>query len=77
MQSFSPVRSLGTSQPNAFDEAVKGVEGIAHTASPFYLDAQTHDELLKPAIEGTVNVMRSALKYKYVPVWRTDLYNGR
>ncbi|GHJ85946.1 hypothetical protein NliqN6_2348 [Naganishia liquefaciens] len=48
--------------PNAFDEAVKGVEGIAHTASPFYLDAQTHDELLKPAIEGTVNVMRSALK---------------
>lgn len=49
--------------PHAFDEAVKGVDGIAHTASPFYLDAKTHDELLKPAIEGTVNVMRSAQQF--------------
>ncbi|KAJ9098876.1 hypothetical protein QFC19_006214 [Naganishia cerealis] len=49
--------------PHAFDEAVKGVDGIAHTASPFYLDAKTHDELLKPAIEGTVNVMRSAQEH--------------
>jgi hypothetical protein len=59
-------RLASTPQPNAFDEAVKGVQGIAHTASPFYLDAKTHDELLKPAIEGTVNVMRSALKNEYV-----------
>ncbi|KAI5449717.1 hypothetical protein NCC49_004082 [Naganishia albida] len=49
--------------PHAFDEAVKGVEGIAHTASPFYLDADTVEELVSPAVEGTVNVMRSAKEH--------------
>lgn len=51
-------------KPHAFDEAVKGVAGIAHTASPFYLDAATVEELVGPAVEGTVNVMRSAKEFK-------------
>lgn len=49
-------------EPSAFDEAVKGVDGIAHTASPFYLDAKTADELIKPAVQGTVGVLESAYK---------------
>jgi len=49
-------------KPGAFDDAVKGVDGIAHTASPFYLDAPTTDELIKPAVQGTVGIMESAFK---------------
>ncbi|KAG6835826.1 hypothetical protein H0H93_014299 [Arthromyces matolae] len=64
----------------AFDEAVKGVDAIAHTASPFYLDAASVEgtknlsekvqtspmtpiaELNGPAINGTVSILKSALK---------------
>ena len=47
----------------AFDEAVKGVYGILHLASPFTYDvANTEEELLKPAINGTLSVLKSALK---------------
>ncbi|KAG6861785.1 hypothetical protein C0995_012289 [Termitomyces sp. Mi166 len=46
----------------AFDEAVKGVHAIVHTASPFYLDAVTADELLGPAVNGTVGILTSAFK---------------
>ncbi|KAF5377007.1 hypothetical protein D9615_007320 [Tricholomella constricta] len=46
----------------AFDEAVKGVDAIAHTASPFYLNAVSHDELIGPAVNGTVGILRSAVK---------------
>ncbi|KAL7411337.1 D-lactaldehyde dehydrogenase [Mrakia frigida] len=49
-------------EPHAFDEAVKGVQGIAHTASPFHLKADDPEELIKPAVEGTVGVLKSALK---------------
>lgn len=42
-------------------EALQGVDLIAHTASPYQLDV--HDveaELLRPALEGTLNVLRYA-----------------
>ncbi|KAF8060711.1 D-lactaldehyde dehydrogenase [Lyophyllum atratum] len=47
----------------AFDEAVKGVDGIAHTASPFYLDAASVDELIGPAVNGTLSILKSAAKH--------------
>ncbi|GLB36862.1 putative D-lactaldehyde dehydrogenase [Lyophyllum shimeji] len=46
----------------AFDEAVKGVDAIAHTASPFYLDAASVDELIGPAVNGTTCILKSAAK---------------
>lgn len=49
-------------EPGSFDEAVKGVDGIAHTASPFYIDAATPEELIDPAVQGTIGIMKSALK---------------
>lgn len=49
-------------EPNAFDEAVKGVQGIAHTASPFHLKAEDPEELIRPAVDGTVGVLKSAKK---------------
>ncbi|KAJ7186147.1 D-lactaldehyde dehydrogenase [Mycena filopes] len=47
----------------AFDEAVQGVDAIEHTASPFHLHAVEPDELIIPAIHGTVGILKSALKY--------------
>ncbi|ORY26767.1 putative D-lactaldehyde dehydrogenase [Naematelia encephala] len=50
-------------KPGAFEQAVKGVQGIAHTASPFFLNAAKVDDLVKPAVQGTVGVLQSAQKY--------------
>ncbi|KAL6299277.1 NAD-P-binding protein [Sparassis latifolia] len=47
----------------AFDEAVKGVVAIEHTASPFHFNAVEPDELIGPAVNGTLSVLQSALKY--------------
>ncbi|KAF8155208.1 NAD-P-binding protein [Mycena galopus ATCC 62051] len=47
----------------AFDEAVKGVDAIEHTASPFHFEADDPAELLEPAIKGTVGILESARKY--------------
>ncbi|KAG5650224.1 hypothetical protein H0H81_000267 [Sphagnurus paluster] len=46
----------------AFDEAVKGVDVIAHTASPFHMNAVSPDELIGPAVNGTVGMLKSAAK---------------
>ncbi|KAG9310432.1 hypothetical protein JVU11DRAFT_9572 [Chiua virens] len=46
----------------AFDEAVKGVDAIEHTASPFHMNAIDPDELIKPAVNGTVGMLKSILK---------------
>ncbi|KAG1731354.1 uncharacterized protein EDB91DRAFT_1154692 [Suillus paluster] len=47
----------------AFDEAVKGVDAIEHTASPFHMNADDPDELINPAVNGTVGILKSALKH--------------
>ncbi|OSX56416.1 hypothetical protein POSPLADRAFT_1068108 [Postia placenta MAD-698-R-SB12] len=47
----------------AFDEAVKGVDAIEHTASPFHLKADEPDEIIVPAVRGTTSMLESALAY--------------
>ncbi|KAL5521236.1 hypothetical protein ACEPAG_9159 [Sanghuangporus baumii] len=47
----------------AFDEAVKGVDAIEHTASPFHLKANDPNEVIEPAVKGTVGILESALKF--------------
>lgn len=37
------------------------MDAIAHTASPFHLNAVEPDELIVPAVKGTVGVLQSAL----------------
>jgi len=45
----------------AFDEAVKGVDGIFHTASPFHFKVTNNEtDLLAPAIQGTLSVLSAA-----------------
>ncbi|KAH9838563.1 uncharacterized protein C8Q71DRAFT_704621 [Rhodofomes roseus] len=47
----------------AFDEAVKGVDLIQHTASPVHLFSVEPDEQIIPAVNGTVGILKSALTY--------------
>ncbi|KAJ8071399.1 hypothetical protein OCU04_001720 [Sclerotinia nivalis] len=46
----------------AFDEAVKGVDGIFHTASPIDFSLTTYAQMVTPALDGTNNLLISALK---------------
>ena len=60
-RSFTPGAFTFTShQEGAFDEAVKGVDAIAHTASPFHMRADDPDELIIPAVRGTTGILASA-----------------
>ncbi|KAJ3772324.1 D-lactaldehyde dehydrogenase [Lentinula raphanica] len=45
----------------AFDDAIKGVDAIAHTASPFQLAADDPQEVITPAVNGTISILKSAL----------------
>ncbi|KAK7456490.1 hypothetical protein VKT23_010740 [Stygiomarasmius scandens] len=51
------------SKSGTFDEAVKGVDGIIHSAAQVHLNAVEPNDIIEPAIEGNLNIMRSALKY--------------
>jgi nucleoside-diphosphate-sugar epimerase len=48
--------------PNAFSAAVKDVNAIVHVASPYTFNVQNYEDLLIPAREGTLNVLKSAAK---------------
>jgi nucleoside-diphosphate-sugar epimerase len=46
-------------------KAIEGSTYVVHTASPFVLGKPKHEDLLiKPAVEGTMSVMRAAHKNK-------------
>ncbi|KAJ3519349.1 hypothetical protein NMY22_g13245 [Coprinellus aureogranulatus] len=48
----------------ALDEAVKEVEGIVHLASPLGTQGSDDpDDFINPAVNGTLGVLRSALKH--------------
>jgi len=49
--------------PGAFDEAVKGVDAVEHTASPFHGKAHDPQELIGPAVQGTKGVLESIQKF--------------
>lgn len=51
------------SQDSGWDEALNGVEYVLHVASPFPLfDPKNEDELIFPAVQGTLRVLRAAHK---------------
>ncbi|KAI0646141.1 NAD-P-binding protein [Trametes meyenii] len=51
------------SKEGAFDEAVKGADAIVHTASPFNMNTEDPDELIVPAVNGTVGILESAKRF--------------
>jgi nucleoside-diphosphate-sugar epimerase len=48
--------------PGAFDEAVKGVSAVLHTAAPVSLSFTDPEPVLHAAIQGTSSILNSALK---------------
>jgi len=57
---FAEADLLDTEKWNA---AVSGVERILHVASPFPIETpRDENELIKPAVEGTLNVLNAALR---------------
>jgi nucleoside-diphosphate-sugar epimerase len=48
--------------PGAFDQAVAGVHGIFHTASPVTF-SQVYEEVIPPAVAGTETLLNSALAH--------------
>lgn len=59
---FAIVQDVATI--GAFDEAVKGVDGVIHTASPFVMQVEDNErDLLDPAIKGTKSILQAVEKY--------------
>jgi nucleoside-diphosphate-sugar epimerase len=65
---FEYVIAEDVEKEGVFDDAVKGVDGVLHTASPFHFDSENQalDKLVKPALNGTKNVLNSIIKEKNV-----------
>ncbi|KAF0689126.1 Aste57867_19398 [Aphanomyces stellatus] len=53
-------------QEGAFDAAIDGCSVVLHTASPFFLQNQTPETLVEPAVQGTLNVLRSVSRAPHV-----------
>lgn len=49
-------------QEGSFDNALQGCCAVFHTASPFFMNNPTEENLTKPAIDGTLNVLNSMRK---------------
>ncbi|KAK8854804.1 hypothetical protein IAR55_003543 [Kwoniella newhampshirensis] len=50
-------------EDGAFDEAVNGVDAVAHLASPFYTSGvKDPQELIGPALKGTTGILNSVQK---------------
>lgn len=49
--------------PGSFDVAAEGCTGVCHCASPFFFTPKTDplEELVRPAVEGTRNVLRTCI----------------
>jgi dihydroflavonol-4-reductase len=45
-----------------WDEALSGVHGVLHVASPFVIETpKDENELIRPAVEGTMRVLKAAI----------------
>jgi len=59
---FSFVIVEDIEKEGAFDEAVVGCDAVEHTASPFHFKADDPQELIRPAVQGTVGILESIRK---------------
>ncbi|TFK38826.1 D-lactaldehyde dehydrogenase [Crucibulum laeve] len=50
-------------EEGAFDEAVKGVQAVMHTATPISPSGTDPDAYIKPAVSGAIGILKSALKH--------------
>ncbi|KAF8519607.1 D-lactaldehyde dehydrogenase [Hysterangium stoloniferum] len=47
----------------AFDDAAKGMDYVVHTASPFHLSAEDPQQIIGPAVRGTIGILESIAKF--------------
>lgn len=54
-------------KPGSFDDAIEGCHGVFHTASPFFIHTDNpQEELIDPAVKGTLNVLSSCSKHPLI-----------
>ena len=51
-------------EDKGWDEAIEGCEYVLHVASPFVLTPESEDFFVKPAVEGSLRVLKLANKHK-------------
>jgi len=49
--------------PGAYDEVVKDVDAIIHSASPVVFTWQDPSEIIDPAVKGATSILTSAAKF--------------
>ncbi|TNV77275.1 hypothetical protein FGO68_gene7656 [Halteria grandinella] len=60
-------------QPESLDAAIAGMDYVVHTASPLPFESpEDENVVIKPAVEGTLAVMRAAHKHKVKRVVMTS-----
>ncbi|WRT70961.1 uncharacterized protein IL334_007960 [Kwoniella shivajii] len=59
---FSYVIVREIAEDGAFDEAVKGMDGVCHVASPVTFVVEHLEDVAVPAVKGTVGVLKSIQK---------------
>ncbi|XP_027329538.1 dihydroflavonol 4-reductase-like [Abrus precatorius] len=54
-------------EEGSFDEAIKGCTGVFHVATPVDFESKDpENEMIKPTINGVINIMKACLKAKSV-----------
>ncbi|KZV71663.1 D-lactaldehyde dehydrogenase [Peniophora sp. CONT] len=56
---FELVEVKDITAKGAFDDAVKGVDIVAHTASPFHFNFKVPEDIIDPALKGTTSILES------------------
>jgi dihydroflavonol-4-reductase len=52
-------------KPDTLDQAIAGCDYVVHTASPFPMEVPKDENvLIRPAVEGTLAVVRAAHKHR-------------
>jgi nucleoside-diphosphate-sugar epimerase len=49
---------------SSIDKAIEGATYVVHTASPFHFKTEKLEDLIAPAVDGTMNVIKACHKYK-------------
>jgi nucleoside-diphosphate-sugar epimerase len=63
---FEVVEVPDIAAPGAFTAAVKGADAVVHIASPVTMDAKRPEEQFVPAVDGTLNLLKTIAQEKSV-----------